>query len=76
MMNDLNKFTTVPGKKRFRAISLADNVPLITALPMTWSLRMSLLTVAQPRRPGDALIAISGSGNSPNIIRAVEYALR
>ena len=32
MMNDLNKFTNVPGKPRFRAIALTDNVPLLTAV--------------------------------------------
>src|SRR5258708_22511575 len=31
MMNDLNKFTNVPGRRRFRAIALTDNVPLFTA---------------------------------------------
>ncbi|MEK7784345.1 MAG: phosphoheptose isomerase, partial [Chloroflexota bacterium] len=31
MMNDLNKLTITPGKKRFRAIALTDNMPLITA---------------------------------------------
>jgi len=29
---DLNKFTSVDGKKRFKAISLEDNIPLVTAL--------------------------------------------
>ena len=31
MMNDLCKLTIVPGKRRFRAIALTDNVPLLTA---------------------------------------------
>ncbi|MDP7259285.1 MAG: SIS domain-containing protein, partial [Anaerolineales bacterium] len=31
MMNDLCKLTVVPGKRRFRAIALTDNVPLLTA---------------------------------------------
>ena len=31
MMNDLNKFTRVAGKPRFRAIALTDNMPLVTA---------------------------------------------
>src|SRR5689334_14515201 len=32
MMNDLNKFTSVPGRRRFRAIALTDNVPLFSAV--------------------------------------------
>jgi D-sedoheptulose 7-phosphate isomerase len=77
MMNDLNKFTTVPGRRRFRAVALTDNVPLMTALAN--DLDFADIFVEPLRnlaRSGDALIAISGSGNSPNVIRAVEHALR
>jgi D-sedoheptulose 7-phosphate isomerase len=75
MMNDLNKFTLVPGSRRFRAIALTDNVPLMTA----WGNDASYDDVfVEPLRnlmnDGDVLIAISGSGNSPNVLRAVEYA--
>jgi len=75
MMNDLNKFTRVAGKHRFRCIALTDNVPWMTAVGNDQSYDdvyveplMNLL------QPGDTLIAISASGNSPNIVRAVEYA--
>ncbi len=75
MMNDLNKFTVVPGAKRFRAIALTDNVPLFSA----WGNDASYDDVfVEPLRnlmnDGDVLIAISGSGNSPNVLRAVDYA--
>ena len=75
MMNDLNKFTLVPGARRFRAIALTDNVPLMSA----WGNDASYDDVfVEPLRnlmnDGDVLIAISGSGNSPNVLRAVEYA--
>ncbi len=75
MMNDINKLTIVPGKRRFRAIALSDNMPLITA----WGNDAEYADVfAEPMRnlmrKGDVLIAISTSGNSPNIIRAVEVA--
>jgi D-sedoheptulose 7-phosphate isomerase len=77
MMNDLNKFTALPGTVRFRALALTDNVPLITALANDLTFADIFVEPLQNfARPGDALIAISGSGNSPNIIRAVEYALR
>ncbi len=77
MMNDLTKFTACAGTTRFRAIALTDNIPLITALAndQTFS-DIFCEPLASLGRPGDALIALSGSGNSPNIIRAVEYALR
>jgi D-sedoheptulose 7-phosphate isomerase len=75
MMNDLMKFTSVDSMRRFRAVSLADNVPLITALGN--DLEYAEVFVEQLKNlllPGDVLIAISGSGNSPNIIKAIEYA--
>lgn len=75
MMNDLNKYCSVPGRHRFRAIALTDNMPLLTAVgndndyaEVFVEPLMSLL------QPGDTLIAISASGNSPNVVRAVEYA--
>lgn len=75
MMNDLNKYCSVPGRPRFRAIALTDNMPLLTAVgndndysQVFVEPLMSLL------QPGDTLIAISASGNSPNVVRAVEYA--
>jgi len=63
------------GKHRFRAIALTDNVPLMTAV----SNDLSYADVfVEPLRnllqPGDTVIAISASGNSPNIVKAVEYA--
>ena len=75
MMNDLNKFASVPGRPRFRAIALTDNVPLLTAVGNDQSYAEVFV---EPLRnlldPGDTLIAISASGNSPNVVQAVEYA--
>jgi D-sedoheptulose 7-phosphate isomerase len=75
MANDLNKGAIVDGQPRFRALALTDNVPLLTA----WSNdtaydRVFVEQMANFFRRGDVLIAISGSGNSPNIIAAVEWA--
>ncbi len=75
MMNDLNKLTIVPGQPRFRVLALTDNMPLVTA----WGNDSSYnVTFAEPMRnfmrEGDLLIAISTSGNSPNIIEAVKVA--
>jgi len=77
MMNDLNKMTTVEGAQRFRAIALTDNMPYITAIGN--DIEYSDVFVEQLRNllcPKDVLIAISGSGNSENIIRAAKYARR
>ncbi|HUN22730.1 MAG TPA: SIS domain-containing protein [Anaerolineales bacterium] len=75
MMCDINKFTLVPGQKRFRAHALTDNMALVTA----WGNDTSFdNTFAEPLRnllrPGDVVVAISTSGNSPNVIKAVEMA--
>jgi D-sedoheptulose 7-phosphate isomerase len=75
MMNDLNKFTLAEGKPRLRALALTDNVPLMTA----WGNDAAYEDVfVQPllnfMRAGDVLIAISTSGNSPNVVKAVQAA--
>ncbi len=75
-VNDLNKGAIVPGMPRFRAIGLTDNTPLLTA----WSndesyvdaLAEALTNLAEA---GDVLVAISCSGTSRNIIKAVRHAL-
>src|SRR5580658_3329531 len=75
MMNDLNKMTTLPNKRRFRAIALTDNVPTITAVSN--DIDYADIFIEQLRNlllPNDVLIALSGSGNSENVIRAVQYA--
>ena len=79
MMNDLCKGTV--GHKgdapwaRFRVIALTDNVALMTAwgndTDYNHIFSEPLKTLAQR---GDVLVAISASGNSPNIITAVEAA--
>ncbi|MCX6768500.1 MAG: SIS domain-containing protein [Candidatus Micrarchaeota archaeon] len=72
---DLSKGITVDGKKRFRAISLNENVPLLTALgndngyEMVFKSQLEGLLEA-----GDVVIGISGSGNSPNVLKAIEFA--
>src|SRR5256885_11203302 len=75
MMNDLNKFTAVEGMPRFRAIALTDNVPFMTAVANDAAYRdIFVEPLKNLLRPGDLLIAMSASGNSPNIVDAVGYA--
>lgn len=62
-------------KKRFKILSLTDNTPYILAWGNDEGFdRVFLEQLKNLASPGDLLIAISGSGNSPNILRAVEWA--
>jgi D-sedoheptulose 7-phosphate isomerase len=62
-------------KKRFRVLSLTDNTPYILAWGNDEGFeRVFVEQLKNLAGPGDLLIAISGSGNSPNILRAVEWA--
>jgi len=83
MMNDLNKGTLghnplAEGSAdwpRFRVIALTDNVSLMTAWANDTGYNSAF---SEPLRnlaqPGDWLIALSASGNSPNVIAAAETA--
>jgi D-sedoheptulose 7-phosphate isomerase len=62
-------------KKRFRILSLTDNTPYILAWGNDEGFeRVFVEQLKNLAGAGDLLIAISGSGNSPNILRAVEWA--
>ncbi|MGQ9576692.1 MAG: D-sedoheptulose-7-phosphate isomerase [Thermoguttaceae bacterium] len=63
--------------KRLKVLSLTDNIGWITALANDLSYEQVFLQqLAQYGRPGDLAIAISGSGNSPNVVAAVDWANR
>jgi D-sedoheptulose 7-phosphate isomerase len=63
------------AKKRLRVISLTDNTPYILAWGNDEGFeRVFLEQLKNLAGSGDLLVAISGSGNSPNILRAVEWA--
>ncbi len=65
------------SKKRLRVLSLTDNTPYILAWGNDEGFeRVFVEQLKNLARPGDLLIAISGSGNSPNVLRAVEWANR
>ncbi len=72
---DLGKGTINGSPKRFRALALTDSVPLMTA----WAndskydniFAEQLLNFVQPQ---DVAFAISGSGNSPNVLNALKAA--
>src|SRR5437867_699871 len=65
------------AKKRLRILSLTDNTPCILAWANDEGFeRVFVEQLKNLASPGDLLVAISGSGNSPNILRAVEWAKR
>ncbi|MFH1788668.1 MAG: SIS domain-containing protein [Candidatus Altiarchaeota archaeon] len=73
--NDLAKGAIRGKDKRFKAVCLADNVPLMLA----WGndTDFSKIFAEQLKNllsPGDVVIGISGSGNSKNVLAAIEYA--
>jgi D-sedoheptulose 7-phosphate isomerase len=72
---DLSKNTIKQGAPRLKAISLTDHVPLITA----WSNDTAYEHIFAEQlvnmiEPGDVVIGISASGNSPNVINALRLA--
>ena len=74
---DLGKGTTVPGRtsKRFRALSLTDNMPLLTVWANdTCYDRVFAEQLLNFLQSGDIAFGISGSGCSPNVLLALEAA--
>lgn len=75
MANDLSKATIVEGMPRMRVLALTDSISLITA----WANDSSYACVFREQlanllQKGDVVVGISASGNSPNILEAVQYA--
>jgi len=73
--NDLNKLASMGSKKKFKAIALTDNVSLITA----WANDEAYAKIFSRQldnllNEGDIVIGISTSGNSENVIRALQLA--
>ena len=72
---DFNKGASSYLQKKFRFVCLSDNTPIVTAIANDISyddvFQYQLEGVLQP---DDLVIAVSGSGNSKNIIRAIDYA--
>ena len=75
LATDFQKNVLLAGHRPWEVLALTDSMPLVTA----WAndTEYSNIFAGQARcwvRPGDLLVAISGSGNSPNVLRAVETA--
>lgn len=75
MVCDFNKGISLNINKKFRLQCLCDNVPMMMAISNDIGYDNVFLHQLQGRlTSNDLIIAISGSGNSTNVIKAVEYA--
>ena len=83
MAEDLGKSTLRPGdlddesKKRLKVLSLTDNAGWLLAVGNDCGYdQIFVQQLMNYGSAGDVLIAISGSGNSPNVLKAVDWANR
>ncbi len=72
---DINKCVPGANDKRFKIITLSDNIASVTACANDFGYENVFLNQLKNfLREGDIVIGISGSGNSINVLKAVEYA--
>ena len=72
---DLAKNTSVPGAPQFRVIGLTDNMALMTAWSNDTAYDNAFAAQLSPLvEPGDVVIGISCSGNSANVLNAMDVA--
>lgn len=72
---DLGKGSSDKLGKRFRVLSLNDNVSWMTAIGNDYSYEDVFLRQLQNyAKPGDLVLALSVSGNSPNCVKALDWA--
>lgn len=72
---DFNKGISETHDKKFNLICLSDNTPIVTAIANDISYDdVFYFQLKNKLKKDDLIIAISGSGNSKNVIKAVEYA--
>ncbi|MCL4379613.1 MAG: SIS domain-containing protein [Candidatus Marsarchaeota archaeon] len=75
LAQDLNKAATRAGRKRFRSIALNDNIPILLAIANDDAYENVFVEQLKNfMSEGDVVIGLSGSGNSKNVLNAIEYA--
>jgi len=81
LVADLGKGTHFPGPKelatvrRLKAVAVTDNMPMVTAWANDTQYEdVFMRQIENFLQPGDVALAISGSGNSPNVLKALEFA--
>ena len=73
--SDLLKTSIVKNKKRFKAHSLSDNIPVVLAWANDDEYNNIFLGQLENfLKKNDIVIGFSGSGNSENVIKAIEFA--
>ena len=74
---DLGKGSSDKVGRRFRVISLNDNVSWMTALGNDYAYdQIFIRQLTNYGKPGDLVLALSVSGNSPNAVNALEWAAK
>lgn len=74
-MNDFNKGLSEKLDKKFRFCCLNDNVPTVMAIANDCGFdKIFVMQLEGKLKENDLVIGISGSGNSINVINALEYA--
>lgn len=75
MVCDFNKGLVADGKPRFKFICLNDNMATLMAYANDVSYDdVFVEPLKNFMQPGDLVIGISGSGNSTNVVKAIEWA--
>jgi len=72
---DLGKGASDKLQRRFRVLSLNDNVSWLTALGNDYAYEdVFVMQLQNYGRPGDVVLALSVSGSSPNVVKALRWA--
>ena len=72
---DIGEIGRKIGGKGFRTFSLNDHAAALTAISNDYDYtQVFSMQMANHFQPGDVLVVISASGNSPNVVKAVELA--
>src|SRR5437763_10634056 len=75
VVTDLGKGASDKLSRRFRCLSINDNTPWLTALGNDYAYdQIFAKQLANFARAGDIVLAMSVSGNSPNLVKALEWA--
>ena len=74
-VTDLGKGSSDKIGRRFRVLSLNDNVSWMTALGNDYAYEdVYVRQLINYAKPGDAVLTLSVSGSSPNVVKAVRWA--
>lgn len=73
-ITDLGKSSSDKAYRRFRCLSLNESLSWITAIGNDYSYEdIYLRQLENYARPGDIVLVLSVSGNSPNLVKAIDY---